>query len=207
MNKKYTLLTGISLLLAVLAVTWAAAFPAIGDPQEEPVIMEYRLLATKKTSTMEKELNQAASEGFYFESVMGGETSFGGKESVSIMSRPQGGGDGGRYHYKLLATGRTSKMQKEMQEIAAEGYIYRGQTIFKTTFGGKEVVVIMELDRDKRSDETTDYRLLATKKTSTMQKEIREAAAAGYQFVGISVAETRFGGKEMVVIMHRRSRR
>jgi hypothetical protein len=36
--------------------------------------IQYRLLATKKTSTMEKEVNAAASKGFRFEGVMGGET-------------------------------------------------------------------------------------------------------------------------------------
>jgi len=43
---------------------------------------EFRLLATNKTSTMEKEMNEAANAGFRFEGTMGGETSFGGSEVV-----------------------------------------------------------------------------------------------------------------------------
>ena len=49
------------------------ALPA--DPDRR---FEYRVLATKKTSTMEKELNAAGIEGFRFEGVMGGNTGWGG---------------------------------------------------------------------------------------------------------------------------------
>ena len=41
---------------------------------------DYRVLATSKTSTMEKEMNEAASAGFSFAGVMGGETAVGSKE-------------------------------------------------------------------------------------------------------------------------------
>ncbi len=39
---------------------------------------EYVLLATGKTSTMQKEMAEAADAGFRFAAVMGGETAFGG---------------------------------------------------------------------------------------------------------------------------------
>lgn len=35
---------------------------------------EYRLLATTKTSTMEKEMNEAAAAGYVYSGVMGGES-------------------------------------------------------------------------------------------------------------------------------------
>jgi hypothetical protein len=52
---------------------------AAPDQGTAPAAVEYRVLATNKTSTMEKELNDAADVGFRFQSVMGGETTFGGK--------------------------------------------------------------------------------------------------------------------------------
>ena len=91
-------------------------------------------------------------------------------------------------------------MQKEMQQAADQHFAYRGQTVFETTFGGKEVVVIMERDPDARQ-ERHEYKLLATSKTSTMQKELTDAGEAGFQFVGMTVAETAFGGKEPVTIL------
>jgi hypothetical protein len=75
--------------------------------------VEYRVLATSKTATMEKELNEAAESGFRFSTVMGGDTAFGGNEVVVVMSR--GGQPRGQYAYRLLATSKTSTMQKELQ--------------------------------------------------------------------------------------------
>lgn len=163
---------------------------------------EYKLLATKKTSTMQKEMNEAADAGYRFQDVMGGETSFGGNEVVVIMGRVAGA-SAGEYEYKLLATSKTSTMQKEMQEAGDAGFEYRGQTVFDSTFGGREVVVILERERGLRDIPRYEYKLLATKKTGTMQKEMAEAGAAGFSFVGVTVAETHFGGSEVVCILRR----
>lgn len=189
------------LLLAVVAAfasgdVWLAARAADSAAAD----IEYRVLATKKTSTMEDELNEAAEAGFRFGAVMGGETAFGGNEVVTIMTRM--GAAKGRYAYKLLATNKTSTMQKEIQEAANAGFVYVGQTVFETTFGGKEVVVILERDKDAEV-RSYDYRLLATSKTSTMQKELLEAGAAGYELVGLTVAKTAIAGNELVAITRR----
>ena len=157
---------------------------------------DYRVLATSKTSTLEKEMNQAADAGFRFSFVMGGETAVGGNEGVAVFTKT---GDGGRYSYKLLATSKTSTMQKELQEAADAGFVYRDQTVFKSTFGGQEVVCILERDKDA-GDRKYDYKLLATTKTSTLEKELREVGAAGYEVVGMTVSKTALGGKEMVAI-------
>jgi hypothetical protein len=41
--------------------------------------------------------------------------------------------------------------------------------------------------------ERTEYRILATNKTSTMQKEMQEAAAAGFRYGGLMGGDTAFG--------------
>jgi len=163
---------------------------------------DYRLLATNKTSTMQKEMNQAADAGFRFSGVMGGETSFGGSEAVVIMHRDPANESRERFQYKLLATNKTSTMQKELQEAGDLGFEYKGQTVFSSTFGGKEVVVILEKDRESAATQW-EYKLLATSRTSTMQKELSEAGAQGFAFVGVTVAETALGGKEVVSILRR----
>jgi hypothetical protein len=164
---------------------------------------QFRLLATNKTATTQKEMQQAAEEGFHFAGVMGGETSFGGKEVVTIMQRNEGD-EPKRFSYKLLATQKTSTMQKELQQFGDEGYEYKGQTVFQTAFGGKEVVVILELDRNRPDKPRYEYLLLATKKTSTMQKELSDAGMKGFEFVGVTVGETAFGGSEVVSILRRK---
>ena len=165
---------------------------------------EYHLLATNKTSTMEKELGESAGHGYRFKAVMGGETSFGGSEVVVIMERDTNNLEPGRYQYRLLATNKTSTMQKELQAEADEGYHYCGQTVFSTTFGGQEVVIILERDRNDKDQQSLEYKLLGTNKTSTMQKELMEAAEEGFEVTGLTVGSTTFGGNELVTILQRK---
>ncbi|MGA9772724.1 MAG: hypothetical protein WBV94_27085 [Blastocatellia bacterium] len=162
---------------------------------------EFRLLATNKTSTMQKEMNEAAAAGYHYEGTMGGETSFGGSEVVVIMSKDSADSKK-RYDYKLLATSKTSTMQRELQEAGNAGFEFKGQSVYSSTFGGKEVVVILERDAEARTMKW-EYKLLATKKTSTMQKELNEAGSDGFVFVGVTVGDTLIGGKEVVSILRR----
>lgn len=184
--------------LGAAAMAQMTPLPAGGIASSDSI--EYRLLATNKTSTMQKEMNQAAMAGFHYEGVMGGETAFGGSETVVIMSRLTAGLMEQRYEYRLQATNKTSTMEKEMNAVATEGFRYRGQTVFPTTFGGKEVVVIMERDRSATLP-PYQYKLLATSRTSTMQKEMLVAGAQGFAFCGVTVSETTFGGNEVVAIL------
>jgi hypothetical protein len=168
-------------------------------PIDAQTSYDYRVLATSKTSTLEKEMNEAAAAGFRFSFVMGGETAVGGSEGVAVLTRA---GQGSRYAYKLLAVSKTSTMQKELQEAADAGFEYRDQTVFKSAFGGQEVVCILERDT-AGTPNSYDYQLLATTKTSTLEKELREAGAAGYEVVGMTVSKTAMGGKELVAIARR----
>lgn len=159
--------------------------------------VDYKVLATSKTSTMEKELNEAAQEGYEFRSVMGGETAFGGKEVVVVMGRK---GNAGQKVYKLLAANRTSTLEKEMQRAGEEGFDYKGQTVFESAFGGREVALIMERDKSVAPKRVL-FKLVATSRTSTMQKELTAAGGEGYDVLGMNVGKTAFGGNEVVCIL------
>jgi hypothetical protein len=189
-----------SLLASVIAAT-SALVPGIAAADQNPI--SYRVLATNKTATMQKEMQEAAAAGFRFAAVMGGETSFGGSEVVVVMQKAAER-QGGPFEYRLLATSKTSTMQKEMQEASDAGFDYVGQTVFTSTFGGKEVVCILERDGSAPPQPKYQYRLLATKKTSTMQKELQGAGDQGYEMVGLTVGETLTGGAELVSITRRR---
>jgi hypothetical protein len=165
--------------------------------------VEYRVLATNKTSTMEKEMRDAAAAGFRFGGTMGGDTAFGGNEVVVLMTKD--GGAAQRYEYRLLATSKTSTMQRELQDAAGAGFEYRGQSVFTSMFGGKEVVVILERDREATGKARWEYRLLATSKTSTMQRELSEIGAGGFEYVGMTVGSTAMGGSELVTITRRKA--
>lgn len=162
---------------------------------------DYRVLATSKTSTMEKELNAAAAEGYIFAGAMGGESSFGGSEVITIMKKDAAEATAGR-KYRLVATSKTSTMEKELNQAGEEGFAYCGQTVFSSTFGGKEVAVILELNPDSKAGRI-QYKLAATSKTSTMQKELNQAGEAGFTFLGVVVGKTAFGGSEVISILQK----
>jgi hypothetical protein len=171
-------------------------FPSFASPQASNT---YRVLATSKTSTMQKEMQDAGAAGFRYAAVMGGETAIGGKEVVVVMQKA--GSDASRYEYRLLATSKTSTMQKEMQDAADVGFSYAGQTVFESLFGGKEVVVILERTPDAAKAPRFEYRLLATSKTSTLEKEL--TGAGPFEVVGMTVGKTLVGGTELVAITRR----
>ena len=182
-------------------VILAALVVSLRDPSSVAAQrVDYRVLATSKTSTMEQELNEAAEAGFRFQAVMGGDTAIGGSEVVAVVTR--GAESKGRYAYKLIATSKTSTMEKELQQAADAGFEYRDQTVFKSTFGGEEVVCILERDKESEA-QRSQYKLLATSKTSTLQKELLEAGSIGYQIMGMTVGKTAMGGTEIVAILRR----
>jgi hypothetical protein len=183
------------MLLLALLTAGAADAPAQSSTA-------FKVLATNRTSTMQKEMNAAAELGLRFGAVMGGDTAAGGIEVVVVMQRPAERTAG--YEYRLLATNKTSTMQPELQDAADAGYAYVGQTVFESLFGGREVVCILERPRGQRGDSGWEYKLLATNRTSTLDKELQGAAAGGYELVGLTVAQTAVGGSELVTIVRRR---
>ncbi|HEX6718960.1 MAG TPA: hypothetical protein VF088_17765 [Pyrinomonadaceae bacterium] len=195
------LLTSAFLLFTSLLCAAGQERTRLASLQSSNTEFEYKLLATNRTTTMEKEMNTAANEGYRFVEIISGDTFWGGPETLAVMARAIGATHKARYEYKLLATTRTSTMQKELQEAGDAGFEYCGHSVFKKRVG-TEVMVILERDLEAKP-KLWDYKLLATNRTSTMQKEMADAAAAGYQFVGFSSGATVFGDREVVTIMRR----
>ncbi len=191
-----------------LLLATAACMAVIGSwtlADAASVQLDYRVLATTRMSTMEKELNEAAGKGYRFSKVMGGKTAAGGQEVAIAVVKYAAAVESVVPVYKLLATTRTSTMQKELQEWANKGYEYLDQTVFQIVFGD-QVVVILELD-PARTGAPSRYRLLATSKTSTMERELREAGEDGFMLLGFTVGRTEFGGEEIVSILRKAFRR
>jgi hypothetical protein len=163
-------------------------------------LREYKLLATNRGSTMEKELNQEAAAGFALERVDAGETHGPIHEMVVVVSRDAGASGAQRYEYRVLDAHRTSTLQEELDEAAAEGFVHRGQTALEG-LGGPGVVVIMERDLSSPL-EREEYLLLATQRTSTMGQELLDAGSRGFALRGLSVGGTA-AGNEVVAILSR----
>lgn len=180
---------------ALVAISLLAAAPAIAQSHT------YKILATSKTSTMQKEMQEAGDAGYRFIAVMGGETAIGGKEVVVLVGKSAA--DKGTYSYRLLATSKTSTLQKELQEAGDAGYHAVGQTVFESMFGGKETVAIVEKSSADPNIKRWEYKLIATSKTSTLEKELKEIAEQGFEAIDLTVGKTALGGSEVVVITRR----
>ena len=188
MNRSNAVLMSAALCLALAA-------PALAQSNS------YKILATSKTSTMQKEMQEAGDAGYRYVAVMGGDTAMGGKEVVVLLEKAAG--DKNTYSYRLLATSKTSTLQKELQEAGDAGFHAVGQTVFESMFGGKETVAIVERGSTDTNSKRWEYKLIATSKTSTLEKELKEVADQGFQAIDLTVGKTALGGSETVVITRR----
>ena len=111
---------------------------------------------------------------------------------------PAAAQEGELERFRLLATNRTGTMEEELNEAGAAGYRLVGMQGGETGFGGNEVVVVMALDPEGRRFR---YMLLATSRTGTMQRELNEDVPPEFNFVGMTVFSSTFGGDETAVIL------
>ena len=184
------------LTVLAFAVVLAQQLAKIADDREG---ISYKLLAANKTKTIQKEMNEAAALGYEFSATMTGPT-LGGNEVVVVMSKSTDTPANQRYEYKLLATSKTSTMQKELRQAGAEGFHYCDQSVAETAFGGQEVVIILQREIGS-PHKTYFYKLLATTRTNTMEKELNQAGEEGFELMGLTVSKTAFGGQELVSIL------
>jgi len=135
---------------------------------------EYKFLTTTKVGTMEREMNQAAKEGYRFH--------MSAPDLLMLMSRERGAKEATPYQYKLLATRKTGTMQKELLEQGEQGYSYLATT---SGLGGLTTVLERDLKLDAK-ESRREYKLLAATREKTMQKEIAETLAAGYRILDLT---------------------
>jgi hypothetical protein len=140
----------------------------------------YLLLATTRTGTMEKELDEAASLGFR---VVASAPSGSNELIIFLEKSPQ---ETQQYNYRLLATTRTGTMQEELDEGAAIGFRFLSRTpICKgSSFGSGEIVLAME-QTEGAVEPRYEYKLLATNRTSTLQREVSTSVSKGFSIAAI----------------------
>lgn len=162
------------LLLLASSVICAAQTPAGED--------RYKLLVTIRTSTMEKEVNEAAAQGYRI--LVGGPT----RSSLMAVFMERVATAAAPYKYRLLATARTSTLQKELSEAADGGYrLIPSTMVFKASSGLGEVEVVLLVELAPTGAKRYEYKLLETNRDSTLQKETAEAEAAGFVVVGMVI--------------------
>ena len=159
---------------------------ASGDPHGGNRAPDYRILATTRVSTMERELNEAAAEGFRLELV--GDDIDSGEGLVDELfalvlgdSRPK------RFSYRLVTLKNPGAMEEELARAltsaAANGFRYRG--LVQAPLGG-HAVVVLEQDADAEAA-PLEYLVLATTRLSTLERELEEAASLGYRVMALTM--------------------
>jgi hypothetical protein len=186
-------------LMLILALTIGAVVSVGQNQPSTPAHtpeFEYRLLTPDHAANMEKAMNQAAADGYRYEDVLGD-----GLAPLIVMSHRTGETPRQRYEYRLMVTSDTTAMAKDLQTAGDAGYEHKAESIFKKTLGF-EIAMIMERDKDAQPV-SWEYKLLTTRKLSTLQKEIVAAAADGFEFVSFGRSQS-FWSNQMLAIMRRR---
>jgi len=168
-----------------------------GAPTSGP-IDKYVLLATSKTKTMEGELAQSVARGYHVVAATGAH-----KEMLVALEKIEPGE--AKPEYRLLSTTRSATLEKEIVEASRDGYQLLSFTLCALVKSagplgsyGYEIAAILE--KSPRMD-ARQYKTLATKRVSTLQKELQEAAAAGW-----SVNRLFLGYEEQIVMLERTGR-
>lgn len=167
------------LQLFVLAIFLTAFITPVLAQSKAGDNPQYKLLATRRTSTMQKEIDEVAGQGYRI--LVGSPTA--GTEMAVFLSRE--GTPENPFKYKLLATTRTGTMNKELNEMADQGYRLIPSTMIAKSGMLAGVEIVMILERPPVVRKQYEYKLLATNLTSTLQKEVTEAQEAGYKIVGM----------------------
>ena len=147
----------------------AGVTSAAGAPRE------YKFLNTAKVGTMQREMNRAVAEGYRFH--------LGAPDMLVLMSRERGAKGPAPFMYKLLATRRTGTLQKELLQEGALGFKYLATS---NGLGGMAVILERDVRVDLKQEATREYKLLATSREETTQKEISEAVSEGFRVLDLT---------------------
>jgi hypothetical protein len=160
---------------------------------------QYKVLATRRVSTIEKEFTQAVAEGWEFRGLMS-QFDFGdmmmmafthvGSETFIVLER-ESGETKRRFEYRLLSAQREKNIQQELDQAVAEGYLPLAIGGGQDTSGamvllGPKLVFNVILSRSIESPDADkgryEYRFLRTAKVNTMDKEMNQAAKEGFRY-------------------------
>jgi hypothetical protein len=169
---------------------------------------EYKLIATRRAGTMEKELLEAAAQGYELRGMISlfrlGLSSFAGDETAAMLERPAGEA-ARRFDYKLISTRREKTTQNELDAAVSEGYvpvdIVRGQDNGAASILlGPQFVITIIVGRPVGSLETAravtrDFKFLTTTRVATMEKEMNAATKEGYRYY--------MSGSDILMLMSR----
>lgn len=133
----------------------------------------HRLLVASDEKILEEELNRAGKGGYR---ILAGSPI--GRPEMIFLLEDAGVLEGGS-QYRVLATNRLTTMQTELNEVAIKGFRAVPHAIVNA---GKLVVVT---ERRPASQTPCQYLVLATSRSSELQREMAQASGQGYEIAGM----------------------
>jgi hypothetical protein len=184
-------------LLESATVMYQAAVLSRQQPEGAATKYEYKLLATRNISAIQKELDAAASEGYEVCGAMSAGKLFVGTDMVLVLGR-LAGEKTQRVLYRILTTNsdREVEFSDSLHKFVSDGYrpiklihqidVGMGALIRpgKSTF---LAILSRKAGNENLGADDTEYRFLAAMRTSTMEKEINQAAKEGYRLSSTSL--------------------
>ncbi|MCD9189563.1 MAG: hypothetical protein LUM44_24355 [Pyrinomonadaceae bacterium] len=101
-------------------------------------------------------------------------------------------------NYLILSTKKIGTMEKELDEVAAKG--------FRVLYGAptQQFDMALFLDKIGKNESPYSYKILATSRNKTMEKELNEFASQGYRLLPRTIVfKQGFLTAELVMVMER----
>ncbi len=145
--------------------------------------VEYQIIATTKAATLEKELNEAAKQGFRFEQAS---QAFGISTLTVLLLRPLGVTTDQLYEYKALSA---DNLIKQKQDLLANGFVYRASFIHSglSLFAiNRSISPFLLWERAIGvPPPSQDYELMVEKDERKWPELLAQAKARGFSPVGV----------------------
>lgn len=100
--------------------------------------------------------------------------------------------------YLILSTKRIQTMEKELDEVSAKG--------FRVVYGAPTIALDMALflEKSQNPERPFNYKILATSRNKTMEKELNEFAVQGYRLLPRTIIfKQGFFTNELLTVMER----
>lgn len=178
--------------ICIVLSLWGLVIAAFSLVAAQQPSKEYRFIASSNSSTLEKEINDAAKDGFRLHLLS---DTFGDAQIGVVMVRvnPVAAKNepavvSSQYEYKVLGARKVATMRKELEGAALQGYELRGVTANASlmVFTVSETIAVMERPVGQTS-QRYEYRFLTSVREKELQKSLDTAVAEGFHPTAISV--------------------
>jgi len=163
-----------------------------GNATPDQPRFEYKALGANKISTIRKELEDAAAQGWELRGLTANSAlmPFTVSETIAVMERePEQTKQ--KFEYRFLTAKREGTLQKELDASVSEGFhpvamsVNRDNNAASVMFAlpvfRYDLILRRSIENPAAEKGTREYRLISTMKASTMEKEMNQLAAKGYR--------------------------